>query len=384
MSCVSGRIPEAFVYLKSENLEQALQPEFLFNFSCSDDIMTEEFCHVPTRLLPRCCLPPEMGNLGSAYMITGEKQSMVRAAVLQGRCFLTVPQIQAIIAALALPELTVTTESGKKRAPRKPELCQHLIRGLFPHATAEEQKSMLAGLLGQSQAEWKDEEQAVVQMVAELDPENAREFEPLRRMAKQKMEDRQTQENQEKADAEVKKRVRACMEEAEARLATRMQEMQGGSASERLGEAAAPRAGGAAAAAAADEARAPRTPGFRRSAVTAVEFKMLLPGRGDIQGEFYPKSDRDKKFYKVEYPCALDLQYCGGFSRHKFRARSATNLKTSKSWNDVRVAASPFRKCCSSSCVGFRNVLKSPIRARLLELRISLSESSITISTLPD
>ena len=289
--------------LEPERLNECLMPDTLFNFDCSDTPASATFEHVPTRLLPRCCLPAVgLGNVGSAYKITGPRQSLIRAAVWLGGCSsFTVPQLQAIISALKLPE--ISSGSGKRGNVVRSDMVQHLVKSLFPEASQEDWDRMIAALKGQAGATWKNDEEAICKMVSELDPENAREFEPLKRHAKQRWEEKQKEATKAETEEEIKKRVETCLHAAEEKLRARNDELlraAAGPAREvpgHAGEASAP-----------GPARAERSEGPRRTNVTPTEFKEMLPLKGQIP-DVYAKHDPAKKFYKVEYHCNLGADY---------------------------------------------------------------------------
>ena len=298
---------QAFLHADRETLDEALQPHVLFNYTCSDDVRMAQYRHVPTQLLPPCCVPPELMRLGSAYKVTGPQQSMLKAAVWRGMCSMTVPQLRAIVA--TLPGAGPIAGTGKNGSVLKKDLCQHLITSLFPDASQEDRERMLVGLMGQRAATWTDTDQAICHMVAQLDVENQQEFEPVARHAKQRMEQKLKQET-EQTMADMDKRTQKCIDAATAKLKSRIEELEKEAAArekkdleanEQGPSAGAEAASGSASAAEPVERAAPVATGPRRTGVTPAAFKDLLPGRGKILGDFFGKHDTGKPYYKVEY-----------------------------------------------------------------------------------
>ncbi|CAE7326484.1 unnamed protein product, partial [Symbiodinium sp. CCMP2456] len=288
-------LPKDFVYLDAQSIQQNLQTVFLFNFSCSDTMADEQFLHVPVRLVPRCCLGGEVGHLASAYEVYGPMETMLRAAVRDG-LLLTNPQLNAVIGALGLPGPEKKTGSGTNRNIVKTDLCQYIIAHLFPSADENEKRRMLSGMLGTSKAKWKDQEASVVKMVAQLDPDNAKEFEPLVRHAKTRIEQKLREEGEANAEQKLQDTLKEHLETAKAKWKAEMADVANKPSPADASSLNAPRAP----ATPAPHLRAePAEP--RRTGVTPPDFKSLLPGKGTLVGEMFGKHNGDKRFYKVEY-----------------------------------------------------------------------------------
>ena len=166
------------------------RPSWMFNFSVND--RTSSFRFVPTRLLLRSEVPGSHKFQGSAFLETGELDSVLKSAVWEG-LQINLPELKSIRDSSKLPVLKKGQGSGKEKSVKKHDLAKQMINHLFPGASEKDFKRMI-DMLGPDTSQkpakhTKLEDDALEFMVSQLDTENAQEFENIVKMAREKLID---------------------------------------------------------------------------------------------------------------------------------------------------------------------------------------------------
>ncbi|CAE7667476.1 unnamed protein product, partial [Symbiodinium sp. KB8] len=281
-------------------------PDWLFNFKIADE--DTEYEHVPTRPLCPAALPPDLRIGGFALKVTGELQSLLKSALRSG-IFLTVPQLTEIAAALELPALPA---GASKKIHRAKQLVEHVFGQT---ETRQSKKAMVAKLMKMSVKKMTEDEETVLQMVGQLDSENAECFKDIKAYAQQKLKE----EMKKAGKQELLKKARAHHKLAGGRaqrklklnfLKNRQQKLKKDQQAmqQKTASSARPAEAPAAASSAGPSSPGPRAGAVhpeQRVGVTPPEFKDLLPGRGVLTRKFVPfrNNQPNNMFYKITYTC---------------------------------------------------------------------------------
>ena len=136
---------------------------------------------LPTKLALPSQLPPSLQCHGSAWEITGEPQSIIKSAVMEG-IFLTVFYLTEIQKILQFPLPDKGSGSGKKGGVTKPDYAEGLVQFLWPDESSESKKRMYDAIMGGSLSRVKCAND-VIQAVKELGAEAERDFADIHQVA---------------------------------------------------------------------------------------------------------------------------------------------------------------------------------------------------------
>lgn len=141
----------------------------------------EEWLHVPTQVLPPCCIPSDVPAgvpKGCLCIKAGSRQPLLAAALQHGHK-LTMDQIRDL-----LHELSVAIPrrgSGANNSVRKRGLVELLVTTVFPDCAAAEHEHMVSALCGPERQSLipDDTPETTLKMLACLDPNEQQCFKPL-------------------------------------------------------------------------------------------------------------------------------------------------------------------------------------------------------------
>ena len=141
--------------------------------------------HVPTAVVPPCCLPPDAPPALGMALISGELQSLVVGGLQQPNMNITVKQIQLLMADLGIELPVFPNGSGKNGRILKVDLLRTLVRNMFKDMTREQQEEIINNLLGKGKKGVLDGEdpEHMLKLVSKMDPREAPQFEKIVRHA---------------------------------------------------------------------------------------------------------------------------------------------------------------------------------------------------------
>ena len=136
---------------------------------------------LPVKLQLPSQLPQALRSYGSAWLVTGEKQSLVKSAVFAG-VFLTVKTLEYIQSLLQYKLPEKGEGSGKHGGIVKLDHAKALVGFLWPNATEADKTRMIDALVGKALSRVKCSSD-VIAAVKELGQEGERDFKHLHQVA---------------------------------------------------------------------------------------------------------------------------------------------------------------------------------------------------------
>ena len=167
--------------------------EWMLNFSIEG-----QWRFIPVRLVVQGLLPRQLfesGCLFSLQVTNLEGEPLLQSAVREGT-WISLANLKLICRRLEV-EPPKGSGSGEKGEIWKVDWAKHLVNYLFPDSPAEEKQRMVASLTWRGHVtSLGDKEKDILEMVAELDAENADapEFRRVAKLAKEKMQEEQQNE----------------------------------------------------------------------------------------------------------------------------------------------------------------------------------------------
>ncbi|CAE7628136.1 rplM [Symbiodinium sp. CCMP2592] len=147
---------------------------------------------IPTELALRAFAPPELLSKGlcSAWRIVDEEGMPLLEGGLRAGVFLTVPDLKQLCAALGID--MPTKGSGKKGRVLKADIAHKMCSELFPDDDAETRNKMVGAICFRSGKHLTEDEQSVLDCVAQLAEEDREcpEFKKLAHLAKNTLHER--------------------------------------------------------------------------------------------------------------------------------------------------------------------------------------------------
>lgn len=239
--------------------------------------------HVPTKVVPSCCLPHERGKPqhGSVAVVTGPYQPLLESALLRGMP-LKVPELKQIMQMTHVP--MPKTGSGKNKRVIKYDLAVALLSFHFPAMTPEELVKLAQSITGQQDSNERIPEgtaPAHLELIAALDPDEKQHFKPL---IKEAMDHLETAVKRETNRLKLKRKFEESCELQEKDKAA---EASGSSAAKAKAKAAASPSSGSAGVRLQPDSRTRAPP----------EFTRLLP---DVDGLYFHNEAKNRRF-SVEF-----------------------------------------------------------------------------------
>jgi hypothetical protein len=260
---------------------------FLLNFSVGEN---SQWRHAEVKPLPPVCVPPSLSSFGTVFaLVDGADEYLLQAALRIGIA-LNIKQLKFIIGTLQV--VVPARGTGKTGAVVKPDLAKALVEHFFADADEADKARMIAAILGATRQS-KPDASLVLQVVANMDPENAAcpGFQHLRKAAVHELEHQLL-----KKGAGIRKAADADAEGGA---------NQDGDATQPGNLAAGPQPEPAAGGPGGNFVGAPgEHDDFVRTAkMTPLHLKLLLPLQGAVPGMCYLKKHPIKKYFRAEYPC---------------------------------------------------------------------------------
>ena len=142
---------------------------------------TAKWRMLPVSLQVRSQLSAVLRSFGSAWLVTGEPQSLVKSAVKSG-VFLTVKSLEQIQSMLGYKLPDKGQGSGKNGALVKLDHAKCLVDFLWPGATPDEKKHMVDTICGKTVSRVKCAAD-IISAVKELGQEGERDFKFVHQVA---------------------------------------------------------------------------------------------------------------------------------------------------------------------------------------------------------
>ena len=250
---------------------------FLHNFSCE---RTCEWRYVHQRALPPAFLPDELSQYGTAFEVTNRDEWILKGSIQAG-VFLNVTRLSQICAMLRCPLPGKNEGSGKNGRLVKIDYARALARFLWPTESEDFVNDIVSKLLGGKK---EVHDLSVLSMMAELDTDNQDSFKRLKAQAMRTWEDKvfsrgraagQEEEKQHRKDKKQKKK------EAKEKMAAAYQK------ADAIVE---------------NKKKADASETIKQWNLTPPELRRLLPGKGDIAGEFWMRWHPKQHWWRVTYP----------------------------------------------------------------------------------
>ena len=174
------------VYLRVDASNES-QPDFLFGYTVKEDECA--FKHMPVEVAHPACVPPGVPPGGLYLRVSNPSGEGLLVSALRAGTALTVPQFSSIIQELGLPDIKEGT--GNKGGIIRADLVTHLIGHVFKSETAETRDKILQLYLKPERRKpMTAQAQEVLEMVENLDTENAQAFSQMKAWAKEKLENK--------------------------------------------------------------------------------------------------------------------------------------------------------------------------------------------------
>ena len=252
--------------------------------------MESEWKHVPTRLLPRACLPQRLINvhIQFAWKKDGEPEDLLQASVRFG-VFLTMENLKLMCARLGAEP--ATPGSGKRGGVIKIDYAKALVKKMFPDLDmgSEEFKRMVQKITWQGSKKLNEDEQKILDYVAELDEEN-RECPEFKRVAKLAKQELHTVER-EKMEDKIRQKLRS--EASTEEMRKKAEEEAAKAAVDPNTRASSSRDG-------------PSAPsGTRKASESPPELRLLLHEKIRADPKIYITRDAGSYGYRAFYPSSL-------------------------------------------------------------------------------
>lgn len=243
-----------------------LGSDLLFNHSFDKEC---PWTFVEHTLIPPACLPKHLHRFGCALLVKNHKVWILQGAVQSG-LFLNMHRLRHVCIALRLNLPKKPNGSGKDGNVRKVDVAKVLVHHIFPGCTKEFFSQCLAGLCGWKT--WKNiqVDLFVLAMAATMDTNNAEAFKRLKCHAEMCLEEKIFGRGKKFADKKTGEDPNVLKEKTE-KAKTR-------EAGEKTKEA------------------------NRLWNLTPAALKLLLPGRGSIQGHFWMRFHPVKQFWRADFP----------------------------------------------------------------------------------
>ena len=155
-----------------------------FNIATSLDPDSSPWEYVPTRPLPACCVPADLGaHAGCLLKVTGPHESLITAGLKRG-FNLTVFQLKALITAFSVVLPGAGTGSGKGGRFIKCDYVKAVLAHFLPEQSQEERDALIAKMVGRRNQDREDDTpETHLKLLSKLDPAEAAEFDVMRQVA---------------------------------------------------------------------------------------------------------------------------------------------------------------------------------------------------------